>query len=307
MALSLKYLSELVKTVKSKSDEESVLDSLDIIMGNFFPLFYSFLLSISEKSPESPIEVQSYAILEDLVQKNRYTSRLKTELLAGFYQILTQQFSVPEIPEDVLWHGLSMINDEDASFREKNINATMVLKQFTPQIHKRINYYKKTRKDLRDLGDLESVAMIALTKSIQKFDPDQGTKFRTYLVNGLHHELIGAYRKMVKQGMVEAVNATEYFYKNEGAVEIEDEEVYDDPEDIEKRERSIRFMEYITDNVELTIGESLYFFMYRGIFNDKYSHKDIKKILGLNKSQLQSATQKVYAFLFEEEIKLLDI
>lgn len=307
MQFSTRQLSRFIKIVKNNEDEEQVLDALDSIMECFLPSFYVFLLDVSEENPNSEIEQYAYELLTEIVSDTKRAADLRDRILSRFYQKITQKFSLTELPEDVIWKSITIINDEEASPSLQNMSTQMLLQQFTPLIFQRINHYKSTRRDLRDTGDLESAARIALTKAIQKFSNTGGSKFMTFLRNGLHHELIGAYRKMVKQSTVEAVNATDYFHKNDGDVEIEDSDYYEEPNDIESRERAIQFMDYIVDNVELTIGETLYFFMSKGIYSDRYSHKDIKRMFGLNRSQLHSAQLKVYSFLFEKEFSLRDL
>lgn len=307
MEISKSQLTKCIKTIKADNDEEKVFESLDTIMEVFLPRVYNFILKRSKLEPNSKIEVFSYQLLKEIVKTTKKTDSLKDDILSKFYQKLTRDFSIKELPEDVIWKSICIINDENSSKYLKNISTQMLIKQFTPLIFQRINHYKSTRKDLRDIGDLESSSRIALTKAIQKFSPTGGSKFMTFLMNGLHHELIGSYRKMVKQSTVEAVNTTEYFHKNDGDIDVEDEDHYTESEDIENRERTIQFMDYLVDNIELTLGETLYFFMNKGIFSDKYSHKDIKKLLGLHKSQLHSATLKIYAFLFENKFSLKDL
>lgn len=202
------------------------------------------------------------------------------------------------MPEDIVWDHLRIILDPESPVNKINKSTEILLKQYTPIMYQQINYYKNIRKDLRDYEDLESAARMALVKAIQKFKQGKGAKFMTFLRNGLHHELIGSFRKLVKQSLVEAVNNTTYFHKNEDSLEVADEIMnYEDPESLERMEATVEFIEDISNNADLTIGESLAFFMNYGIFCDKYNSKDTKKMFGLNKIHLSNAKLKVFYYL----------
>ena len=211
---------------------------------------------------------------------------------------------IRELPEHVVLGFVETVKDPRATPVDVSRAVGVLIHQFTPLIFQSINRYKRSRRDLRDPEDLESAARIALVKAIQKFDPKMGVKFITFLQNGLHNELIGAYRKLVKQSSVEAINESGYFYKNDASENpIENEEC--ERETI-TTEDSIEnsfverypFAEDLVLNARLTIDEQLVFFMLNGISCDKYPLKEIKRIFPNYKIHLRNAEMKVYYYMF---------
>ena len=216
---------------------------------------------------------------------------------------MARRKKIRELPEHVVVGFVESVKDEKATDEDIDKSVKILLRQFTPLIFQSINRYKRSRKDLRDPDDLESAARIALVKAIQKFDPKMGVKFITFLQNGLHNELIGAYRKLVKQSSVEAVNETSYYYKNDDNENpIENEENLKDVAVEETLEHTFEerypFAEELLTNARLTIDEQLVFFMSNGICCDKYPLKEIKRIFPNYRTHLKNAEMKVYYYLF---------
>lgn len=188
-------------------------------------------------------------------------------------------------------------------------------------IYKRINYYKKTRRDLRDTDDLYSSALIAFTKALDGFDLSKNIKFSTYLTNGLRNELIGSYRKLVRQSEIEACNFASYFHKNNNEIDIapvddsndnatvdnsiqcDDLMNGDSYNDIVNLDESFRISEFIRNISDLTLEESLYFLMTAGIDTNSYTKKEIKKMFNLNESYLDGSRLKVFQAYQSEFIK----
>ena len=208
---------------------------------------------------------------------------------------------IKAMPEAEIYRRISIIMDEEADKKDINKATMELIDQFAPLMAKQINKYKNSRKDLRDYDDLDHAATLALIKAIQQFDTTAGTKFITYLYNGLHNELITTFRKMVKQSNIEAVNASSYFYKNESSIDTPAEYCSNKEEiDMENSDATLLFINDIINNVDLTVAESLYFFMFHGLCCNKYSHKDIRQYFGLNKIHLYNAQLKVFSYLFDD-------
>jgi hypothetical protein len=110
---------------------------------------------------------------------------------------------------------------------------------------------------------------------------------------------------MVKQSNVEAVNETSYFYKNESSIDTPSEYSSNKEEiEMENSDATLMFVTEIINNVDLTVHESLYFFMFYGLYCNKYSHKDIRQYFGLNKIHLYNAQLKVFSYLYDDCSKL---
>lgn len=194
-----------------------------------------------------------------------------------------------------------------------NQSAAIILENYKKMIYKLVNYYKKTRKDLRDADDLQSSAMIAFTKAIQGFDLNKNIKFSTYLTNGGRNEIIGAYRRGVRQAEVEPCNVSEYFYQNDKAVELTsfDSACDMDPHstsnqyeivsncdsfnELALEEETLEVSEFLRNIPELTLEESIAFMMHAAIDNNHYTKKDMKRMFNLGESYLDSSKLKVFS------------
>ena len=217
-----------------------------------------------------------------------------------------------KMSEETIYEHVGNILDPDMSAKKKHISTEALIKQFAPLFHKSAAYYIKKRNDLRDHDDFLGAAQVALVKCIHRFQPNMEAKFITFLTNGIRNELIGIFRKQAKQGTVEAINTTSYFhyqsdvnlafppieqdFSREASKKDDSHVVWDFLE----KEEAMSLTEEIITEVELTVPESLYFFMLHGLTCRAYSHKEIRKHFKLNKLHLESASLKVYSYFFNK-------
>jgi len=219
-----------------------------------------------------------------------------------------------KMTEETIYEHVGNILDPDTSAKKKHSSTEALLKQFAPLFHKSAAYYIKKRNDLRDHDDFLGAAQVALVKCIHRFQPNREAKFITFLTNGIRNELIGIFRKQAKQGAVEATNTTSYFHYqsdvNLAFPPVEQDFSRASPKkddspvswDFLEREEAMNLTEEIITEVELTLPESLYFFMLHGLTCRAYSHKEIRKHFKLNRLHLESANLKIYSYFFNKRL-----